>query len=396
MDLSKFKKGKATYGSNAVRLPVLDDGAPPSEFVIFKPGVNESDYGPLTFDDLAAVLVLKSHQEKGNPLYFDLNHGMFRQNPTAEDGKSYGEFDIEVRDGALMAVNCMWTEEGARLISKREYNLFSPAFRYFDDEDGVRRPYELVNVALVNLAGLDNIRPLAAGADLSEGDLMDPKEMQEKLEKALAAIAAKDSEIAQLRAKDATRGLLILAAPLGLAGDASIEDVSGAVRGLITLRADVRKIVGVEKDGDILGVLQAFKGSHERVALLSAEVETAKQADRDDKFAALLGKGVADGKVPPGLKPYWEGQCKEGGKVTERGLSMLTSYIETAPVLAAGPGEVAVPGRGSGQPPSVVATGLALQMGVGLDDYQLFKTDRAAWAEKVLKDRQSKQPNAQR
>lgn len=379
MDLRKHKKGTAKF-SAGTPLPVLEDGAPPTEFRIFREGINETDRGPQLFDAIAAALVMESRKERGNPLYFDLNHGMLRDDPSPEEGKSYGEFDIEVRGGELWAVNCRWTEEGAELIAKRAYNLFSPAFQWFDDEAGQRRPYELINVALVNLAGLNGIRPLAASAlftDQDEGDhLMDEKDIKAQLDAAKATIATQKNEIETLRAKDATRGIAALSAVLGV-NLTSIEDAVAAANGIVRDRAEVLKLSGQESVAGAIGVFRSWQASHGRVEMLSAEIESGKAKDRTARFTALLDKAVTDKLITPAWrKDFWEKTHVVDGAATEAGLTMLSAFVGSSPTPV-----VATSEHGTAQPSGLTtAVGAELSRTMKIDEaaFQKFEAERAA------------------
>lgn len=132
-----------------LKFAVLVEGsAPPTEFRIFRAGVNESTKGPATFDAEAAKAVMAAWQDYGNDLPVDYCHAMIRPAiDPAEAGKAAGWFDLEVRDGELWAVNVRWTEAAAQALMAKEYRYVSPAF--YTDEEG--RVVEIVNVALTNI-----------------------------------------------------------------------------------------------------------------------------------------------------------------------------------------------------------------------------------------------------
>src|SRR5262249_44729777 len=87
-------------------------GKAPSEFCIFRPGINETDYGDFNFDSVSAAMVMQAYEsDNKGPLKFDYNHGMTQPGATAEQGKMAGTFVPAVRDGALYATQCEWTPE---------------------------------------------------------------------------------------------------------------------------------------------------------------------------------------------------------------------------------------------------------------------------------------------
>ena len=88
------------------------------------------------------------------------------QGATDEQGKSAGTFDPGDRAAARCSRRtASITEEGFARIAKREYNLFSPWFRTITDDDRTSAGrYELLNVAFVNLAGLNDLQAIASAA----------------------------------------------------------------------------------------------------------------------------------------------------------------------------------------------------------------------------------------
>lgn len=298
----------------------LTEGKAPSEFRLFRAGSNDSDYGPITFDDKAAADVMAAQQKKGNPLFFDWNHGMMvpKEQRTREQGASAGRFELAVRDGELWAVNCQWNEKGAAAVAAREYELFSPAFAV-DEEDGVQRPTQVLNCALVNLAGLDHLEPIAAGAALEPGDVMTEAEIQ-KLRADLEAASAK---VVTLEAKNAGRGILALSAVLGLGADVTDEARVAAVSELVKVRKDVLALAGATVVTDAIVTLTAWKDSHGKVAALT-EKETARETlALQAEFDGIVAGAVKDLKVGGGTVTD-EFKANElarmGGKLTAAGV----------------------------------------------------------------------------
>jgi phage I-like protein len=388
VNLPKGKIGKLEFtGKTSRPLPILDDGKPVNEFVIFAPGTNDSDYGPVEFDQIAAACVMTKYAEKANPLYFDFNHGMATRYATAEQGKSAGTFELAVRDGALMAVNCKWTEEAYERISKREYNLFSPWLEYIDCDDGVRRVYQLHNVAILNLAALNGINQLAAGAAATQENDMTAEEIKRLTDR----ITTLEAENGALRA--AGSELVSIGKTLQLGASAGVHDISRSITGLLELRADVLTLTGQDNVPGAVGVLEAYKAKAGQADELVAKAAKAESDAIAVEMGAVLDAGITAGKLSPGMRDIFEqaGLAKGGGKPSKEGVAYLTAKLgamskqvsteETAQKRA--PAEV-----------TPVTKVVAVQMGVNMDDLELFKTDRPAWEAKV-RDR-AKLPVAKR
>ena len=140
---------------------------PPGEFQIFARGANDSTKGPALWDDAAIASVMARVAERGRVRYMmDLEHRAIDDETRARSSDATDAmawFDVELRDGALWAVNVAWTPEGeARLRSKKQV-YFSPA--YYDDEQG--RVLELVNVALTSLPATHDIPSLVAASRIA-------------------------------------------------------------------------------------------------------------------------------------------------------------------------------------------------------------------------------------
>lgn len=135
------------------------DGAPPTEFRIFRAGVNDTTKGAFTFDAQAAAAVLAEYQRCGVDLMIDLNHESLDDARREDSGDARGWFKLELRDdGSLWAVDVKWTPDGARRLSEKTQRYISPAF--CTDDEGVIR--ELLNVALVAMPATHNALPLVA------------------------------------------------------------------------------------------------------------------------------------------------------------------------------------------------------------------------------------------
>lgn len=150
------------------RLPVmLTVGTdPPTEFRIFRAGVNETLKGDVLFDEVAAESVMKAAADWATHMSLDYEHDAL--NPSLSGPRiAAGWYHLAVRDGELWAVNVEWTERAAAHIRAREYRYISPSVMR-DRETG--RALELVNCALTNLPATKGLTPLVANRGLAEAE----------------------------------------------------------------------------------------------------------------------------------------------------------------------------------------------------------------------------------
>lgn len=384
MNLPKGKLGIARLSAKrAAAAIVLTDGKPPAEFQLFSPGVNDSDYGPITFDDIAAAMVMQNRTEKGNPLFFDFNHGMATEYATAEQGKSAGTFDIDMRDAALMAVGCQFTEEGFDRIAKREYNLYSPWFRTLTDEAGVCRPLELLNVALLNLAGLNGLKALAASAAAvgAEPNKQESSMTDTEIQALRDRITALESE--NRRLGDPAREVGTLTGVLMLGANAAPSEVTKAVSGLLMLRRDLHKLTSQDSDAGAVGVIEGWREKSTQAEGVIAEAAKAQTDALVTELGVVLDDGIKAGKVSPADREIFEtaALAKGGGHASKEGILYLRGRIDARPK------QVSTEQTDQARQDLEItpqAKAVAVQMGVNMTDYELFRSDRPAWEAKQL------------
>jgi hypothetical protein len=137
---------------------------PPTEFRIFKAGVNDSQKGSVLFDDLAAKLVMASYKRWGIDLAIDLEHGMVdvapgAADPTARDARGWCK--LEVRNGELWAVQVKWTPDGIARLTNKTQRYISPCF---DRDVKTKRVIEMFNVALTAIPATNQAPALVAAS----------------------------------------------------------------------------------------------------------------------------------------------------------------------------------------------------------------------------------------
>jgi phage I-like protein len=359
---------KATPPKNSVRLSGISLGTDrevPTEFRIFKAGDNPSEKGLFVFTKASAESVMSEYRDHAKPMLLDYNHGTTLQAGPPEASIAAGEFTPEVRNGELWATNIRWTDRAKALLSAGEYRLFSPFFTH-DKKGQVLR---LVNVALTNLPALDGIEPLVAASathDHEENDMA--CEMCTAL---TAQLSAAKTECDALKAK---------CSAMEKDNEPDEDDMKASA-----LRVDVAKLTGQSDVPAVIGVISAWKASHEKCATLSAELETIKGKAVEGEFTAKLDSAVAGKLITPAQKKdFWEVQCRKDGKVTADGLAMLSAFVATAkPVVDDKETPAGGDKGGAGAP--VALTGVQKEMAVNLSidpaKFAAYKAEKAARAQ---------------
>ncbi len=134
----KKKQARITLSSVAT-------STPPTEFRIFKRGVNPTSKGDFVFDDEAAKLVMAAYRKAGTDIMLDLEHLSLDSDGENYDPDAYGWCKLEVRNGELWAVAVTWTEEGAARLRSKKSRYISPAFHFLTDSGRVT---EIYNIAI--------------------------------------------------------------------------------------------------------------------------------------------------------------------------------------------------------------------------------------------------------
>jgi len=175
--------------------------APPTEFRIFKAGINESQKGSVLFDDLAAKLVMASYKRWGIDLAIDLEHGMLdvapgAADPTARDARGWCQ--LEVRNGELWAINVRWTPDGIARLTNKTQRYISPCF---DRDVKTKRVVEMFNIALTAIPATNQAPALVAASARKIQKLMATVKTALSMDKdlvikALEALQAGDDEAA--------------------------------------------------------------------------------------------------------------------------------------------------------------------------------------------------------
>lgn len=133
---------------------------PPTEFRIFRRGVNSSVKGDFLFDDQAAQLVMAAYREHGVDVSIDFDHHTLAA-ASGVKAVAAGWFSLDLRDGELWACNVRWTPNAAAHLQTGEYRYFSPLF---DCDPKTGRVEKLVNAGLTNTPALHDLEALVAAS----------------------------------------------------------------------------------------------------------------------------------------------------------------------------------------------------------------------------------------
>jgi phage I-like protein len=269
----------------------------PTEFRVFRAGVNETTEGPLVFDAEAAAAVMAAFRRRGVDIAIDLQHDSISQAARAarnDAADARGWCSLEVRDGELWAVAVRWTPDGERRLREGTQRYISPV-AFFDRES--YRVTEIFNLALVSQPATHDAQPLVAARRLERGG-MDPKLIAEALDALTAGDAEKCAEI--LKA--------VIASAAGAPADAGAgdgaSDGSGASTEATAEPPDPKKD-DAEAMARALSSLLKVQGAAEVVAAvkaLSADVAALKlsrEADEHNERVALVGELVKLGAELP-------------------------------------------------------------------------------------------------
>lgn len=145
----------------------------PSEFRLFKYGVNETVKGPSIFDEESSSQVIATYKAYGNDLSIDYEHQtIFPVSNGPVPAAGWFQLSIKNDDNGkpeLWATEVSWTDRAKELLSNREYRYYSPTF--YTNQEG--KVMEIVNCALTNQPATLDMTPLVASKGVNTMDKMD-------------------------------------------------------------------------------------------------------------------------------------------------------------------------------------------------------------------------------
>jgi phage I-like protein len=297
--------------------------APPTEFRIFRAGVNPSDKGDFLFDDEAARMVMEAFAKKGTRLTMDYEH-MALSDPPQIAPAACSSWVPEVRGGELWATQCNWTAKAADLIATRQYTRFSPAFMH---EPKTMRVTRILNVALTNLEALDGVRPLVAASATAPGDPM-RKMCCAKCSAALKT-PTDDEDGDEAYCKTCSMGTAKMLTLVGLKATMAESEVAVELSSIASFNGEIMKLTGKTSRAEALGVIAGWKAnSAEADALRKAAVD-AEEKRLTAEFDGILERASVGAKLPPAERESVKALALvgSGGKVTADAIKALTAYF---------------------------------------------------------------------
>lgn len=278
--------------------------------------------GPYRLADAAhaqAVIDTTLAVQNGTELFIDYDHQSVLAVPKGGTARAAGwikQLTVEA-DGIHGQVE--WTAAAHEALKAGEYRYISPHFRFAQKDGRITR---LVNAGLTNFPNLD--LPAIASADM-DADEVDDEE-------------------------GAANSMKSIASALGLAEDASEEEVLAAIKDMMekstaqsaqltaidTTLGEVRVTVGLAADADVAAIAAALA---EKTAVIDpaqfvprASYDALAKTIRENAEAsaiAAVDQAVADGKVPPAQRDW-------ALDLAKKDLSSFHSFISAAVPFAAG------------------------------------------------------------
>lgn len=286
-----------------VALTVVDGAEQPPEWIELVPaGAKVEAVDGRVFSNAHPEQVIAAFRDYKLPLPIDFEHATETLAPKGHPAPAAGWIvDLTVRDGAIFA-RVEWTPRGRDALATREYRFISPAF-FVDAE--TREVVELTSAGLTNRPALTQ---LPAVARRQEEDTVN----REDLIKALGLAAdASDEQIAAAVA----------------AGVKAVADAKQAQTELATARAELARGPGLDKftpRADYEAVLARAVAAEKLVA-------DTKAAAHKAKVDAAIEAASKAGKITPATVEYHRMQCS-----TEDGLKRFEDYVTVAPVVGSG------------------------------------------------------------
>ena len=270
----------------------------PQWYCLFPEGINEVEgEGQYIVDRQAWNMVRARLDRRGIDIVFDYEHQTMRDGKAPASGWCRG---WRYTDGVGIEAKVDWTDEAAEHLKKGEYRYFSQVF-YTRRSD--KRLFGVHSMALTNAPKTNHLQPLLAklGAELNKENNMLKK----------------------------------LIAKLGLAPDATEEDVLTALTKLLKQKPTVAKMppevtdaLGLKDDDTVSTVVASIHALNqtEKTMVSKADFEAlqAKLLDRD--VDEVVAKATADGKITPDQKDWAE-------KYAKSDLDGFKTFVAKAPVV---------------------------------------------------------------
>ena len=335
----------------------------PSEFRLFRYGVNATMKGDFIFDERSAQATMAQYAKQGVPYMGDYEH-MSLVRPPIKAPASITEFVPEIRQDStgkpeLWATQVHWTDDAKAEVEAGHYRLYSPAFMPDRDADGNPTPDNhidyLINVSLTNLPATYGLQPLvaASAAQTSEGDAPMEEELKALAEKLVASEKDREEFKALCQKMSAT--------VLKLTGKSfddwakeesdehealnesdeekelrkkSVPELKSQLKALTALSAKLTTLTGKTDPKEALATVALALGQAQELVTLRAKMEADHTLALKTEFDSLLAQAVTGGKLPPAgpvSKEFFVSLAADFG--VEKALPMLKKAIPGAPIV---------------------------------------------------------------
>jgi phage I-like protein len=146
-----------------VHATAVDAGeTPPTEFRIFKAGLNTYTKGEFNFTAASAARIMADYRQCGVDMMIDLEHESIIGEPVRPDSRdARGWYGLEMRGAELWAVNVRWTPDGARRLAEKTQRYISATFGVNRETNEI---VDLVNCALVGMPATHEAPALVAAS----------------------------------------------------------------------------------------------------------------------------------------------------------------------------------------------------------------------------------------
>lgn len=266
--------------------------------------------GPWFLDAAAAKPIIERAAARSTDLVVDYEHQTLLAEENGKPAPASGWIDhasLEWREDGLYG-RIKWTAAAKAAIDADEYRYLSPVFPY-DPKTGT--VLDLIHVGLVNNPAIDTPIPALAAARMGSGTY-DPTHEEDTVDR---------EELIKL---------------LGLAADATDEQITAAINALIKAKADAEQAVAAAKDDAEKAVAAAKAGAAKPD--MSQYIPLAVFQEQGQQLAALrashgeseldklLDEGLQDGRIPGQATADW---------LKPQGLAACKAYLAGAQPIAA-------------------------------------------------------------
>lgn len=255
----------------------------------------------VTNGEAAAAIIAKAKDAIGD-FVIDYEHQTLLAEENGQPAPAAGWYkEFEWRDDGLWAIDVRWTEKARSMIEAEEYRYLSPVFEY-DKKTGV--VLSVLMAALTNYPAIDGHADMAARAAARFTNTNENEEDVMNREKMIALLGlgndATDAQIEQAMTALRAKADMVVGQEAEIA---ALKKESGKV--------DPAKFVPVE-------TLEALKG----------EVAALKAGQTAGEVAAMVDKGIVDGKLLPVQKDW-------ATELGNKDVAALKSYLEKTPSIKA-------------------------------------------------------------